>query len=364
MLRDAGVDVQTYFRSNDEIRDFGPASLATLPIRLFHSPADVGAFRRMVRSFRPDVVHIHNPYPLISPSVIRVAHSEGIPVVATVHNYQHVCASQMYFRLDVASECRLCAGRRVPTPAVRYACYHESRVQSAVMAAAIVAARPVWRLVDRFLPVSDPIAEHLAETGIPRAQITVKPNPLPDPGPPTAPGEGFLLACRLRAEKGVRVLLRAWEMADVGSTSNLVVAGDGPDREHVEETARRLPGIEYVGMQSREGVADLMKRCAVLVQPSQWHEPFGMTTVEAMARGRPVLATAMGGMASHVDSEVGWSVGTSAEAIAEGLRQATAADLGGLGAAARRRYEERFSPPVVTAQLLRVYEEVSAARPR
>lgn len=359
MLRSHGVDVATYFRSNDELPDFSKAALASVPLRLFHSPSDVRAFRKLIRAFRPDVVHVHNPYPLISPSVVRVAHAEKVPVVATVHNYQHVCAAQTYFRLDIAEECRRCAGRRLPTPAVRFACYHDSRVQSALMAGAIVAARPVWRLVDRFLPVSRPIADHLIETGIPSSRITIKPNSFPDPGPPSPPGRGFLLACRLRSEKGVRILLRAWELAGIGPVSRLVIAGDGPDRPYVEDAAKHLPGVEYAGMVSRETVGVLMEESAVLVQPSQWHEPFGMTVAEAMARGRPVLATAMGGMAELVDDEVGWSVATDAASIADALRAAAVADVGALGAAARRRYETRLSPPVVLEQLLRVYEEVS-----
>jgi glycosyltransferase involved in cell wall biosynthesis len=361
-LRQAGVEVFPYFRANDELRHFSVAGKASVPLRLFHSPTDVRAFRRLLREVKPDVVHLHNPYPLISPSVIRVAKAEQIPVVHTVHNYQHVCAAQMYFRLDTGRDCRLCAGRRIPTPAVRHACYHESRIESAAMAAAIVAARPAWRMVDRFLPISEPIAEHLVQFGIPRERITVKPNSLPDPGPPTPPGTGFLLACRLRTEKGVRVLLRAWELARLDSSHTLTIAGDGPDREHVEAATRTHEGIDYVGMVPHQTVQELMRRAAVVVQPSQWQEPFAMTTIEAMAHGRPLIATSMGGMRYHVDSEVGWSVAPDAESIAQALREATHADLAALGRAARRRYESRFSPRVVTAQLIGVYEELAAAR--
>jgi glycosyltransferase involved in cell wall biosynthesis len=120
----------------------------------------------------------------------------------------------------------------------------------------------------------------------------------------------------------------------------------------------------YLGGVSRGEVAELLKSCGVLVQPSMWEEAFPMSTVEALAHGRPVLATAMGGLKEAVDAEVGWSVEPTAEALTAGLRAAAAADLVALGRAARRRYEQRLSPSVVTGQLLSVYEEVIAERSR
>jgi glycosyltransferase involved in cell wall biosynthesis len=362
LLRDSGVDVTPYFRSNDEIDRFGPAGWAMVPLRQFHSPEDVRAFGRVLREVQPDIVHLHNPYALISPSIVRVAHREGVPVVHSVHNYTQVCAAGTYFRYDAAAVCHRCQGRRVLWPAVRHACYHESRAQSAVFAAAIMAARRVWPLVSRFLPVSHHVAEHLLRMGIPGERITVKPNSLPDPGPASPPGEGFLFASRLRSEKGVRMLLQAWELSGLGQHSRLTVAGDGPERAFVEQQVRRLTGVEYVGRVSRAGVAELLGRAGVLVQPSRCEESFSMTKVEALAHGRPVLATALGGLVECLDSEVGWLVEPNPEALAAGLRAAASADLARLGQAARRRYQERLSPAVVTTQLLGVYEELSAER--
>lgn len=110
MLRAAGLEVDTYFRSSDEIASFGPLQRAMLPVRPLYSFEDARAIRRHIRETRPDVVHLHNPFPLISPYVVRVAKSEGVPVVQTVHNYRHSCPAGGFFRERPCA--RTAAGRR------------------------------------------------------------------------------------------------------------------------------------------------------------------------------------------------------------------------------------------------------------
>jgi glycosyltransferase involved in cell wall biosynthesis len=92
MLRDAGVAVGTCIRDSDEIEDFGRVKRTELAARPIYSLEDTKAFKARIRSFGPDVVHLHNAYPLISPAVVRVAKAEGVPVVQTVHNYRFVSA--------------------------------------------------------------------------------------------------------------------------------------------------------------------------------------------------------------------------------------------------------------------------------
>ena len=359
LLRDAGVVVETHFRSNDEIDDFGRAGWATLPARLFYSRADVRRVRELIRGFKPSIVHLHNPYPLISPWVVRVARAEGTAVVQTVNNYLHVCAAGTYFRFDDGVLCRACVGRAVPWPAVRYACYRESRAYSAVLGAALVAARPTWRLVDHFLPVSDAVATHLVrDAGLPASRVSVKPNAVPDPGPQPPPGRDFLFAARLRREKGVRLLLDAWEQSGLGGERRLVVAGGGPESELVADRAKRLEGVVAVGEVPPDEVGRYMTTAGVVVMPSVWHEPLPLTAIEALAHGRPLIASNMGGLASLVDAEVGWRIQPTVAALAEALRTAASADLASLGRAARRRYLEQLSPQRITGQLLEVYQAV------
>ena len=185
-----GVEVLPFLRSSDEIAQMSPAAKALLPISPVYAPKAQRDLAELIRAHRPDVLHLHNPYPLISPWIVRTAHRFGLPVIQTVHNYRQVCASGLYFR--DGGICHDCLGRALPLPAVRHRCYRGSAAQSAIMATALTVHRPTWRSVDGYLALTDAIKDHLLGYGIPADRITVKPNAIPDPGRPTPLGEGFL----------------------------------------------------------------------------------------------------------------------------------------------------------------------------
>jgi glycosyltransferase involved in cell wall biosynthesis len=357
LLRSAGVEVETYFRSNDEIDGFGLRDWAELPLRASWSRRDMRDFSGVLRDFHPDVVHVHNLLPLLSPALIRVAKDSGTPVVQTVHNYLPRCLAGTYFRAGaVCHDCRDSGG---PWPGVAHACYHGSRAQSAALATALVVHRGTWRLIVRFLAISPGVARHLEETGVPPERVTIHPNHVPDPGSSPSPGRGFLFLGRLRGEKGIGLLLDAWRLSGLGASERLVIAGDGPQRG-LAEAASGEDGIEYVGQVSRDAADRLVKASGIVVVPSLWEEPFGLSTVEAMAMRRPVLATRMGASAWIVGPDRGWVVEPDVAGMAEGLQATAGADLEAMGAAARRHYEEYFSPPQALARMLRVYDSVSA----
>src|SRR6185312_8967573 len=141
---------------------------------------DSTRLQRLLAERRPDVMHLHNPYPLISPWAVRVAAAAGVPVVQTVHNYRMVCMNGAFFRDGVV--CTDCAGRTVPWPGALHGCYRGSRPQSLVMTAALTAHRPTWRLVSRYLALTGFMRDQLVAAGIAPDRVTVKPNTIPDPG--------------------------------------------------------------------------------------------------------------------------------------------------------------------------------------
>ena len=359
LLTEAGVTVLPFQRSSDEIASFSKGQKALLPISPIYAGRTQRELAALLEAERPDVLHLHNPYPLLSPWVIRTAHKHGVPVVHTVHNFRQVCANGLYFRDGHA--CHDCLGKAFPYPAVQHSCYRGSKAQSALMATTLAAHRGTWHSVDRYLALTPAIAEHLRSFGIADSQITVKPNGVPDPGRHSQTGSGLLFVGRFSAEKGLKLLIDAWQRHAEGSLGTLRLIGDGPLASEVAAAAAGRSDIEILGRRTHAEVQDAMRGSAALVTPSTWDEVCPMVVVEALANARPVLATAMGGLPYLVGDSGGWTVPPEAGALAAILPRVVA-EAAGLAATARQRYEELFSTKVTTAALLAVYEELIAAR--
>ncbi|MFD0972759.1 glycosyltransferase family 4 protein, partial [Plantactinospora endophytica] len=310
-LRAAGVTVHPFLRSSDEIAEFSPTAKALLPISPIYAPKAQQELSRLITEHRPDVLHLHNPYPLLSPWVVRTAHRHGVPVVQTVHNYRQVCSSGLYFR--DGRICQDCRGRALGVPAIVHRCYRGSRAQSALMATTLAVHRPTWRSVDRYIALTSGIAAHLRDYGIPDERIVVKPNAIPDPGPPPPLGDGFLFFGRLSPEKGVGLLLDAWRRHPVGALGPLRIAGDGELRPLAEAAAAERADVEFLGPLDRPGVAAALRATAVVLAVPTWHDVLPTVVIEALAAGRPVLGTALGGIPYLVGADdpagaAGWLV--------------------------------------------------------
>lgn len=248
--------------------------------------------REIIRAHRPDLVHVHNTFPLASPAVVHAAKAEGVPVVMTLHNYRLLCVNALFFR--EGRVCEACLGR-LPWRGALYGCYRESRAASAVVGGMIALHRALgtWNLVDRFIALTEFARQKFIEAGFPPEKIAVKPSFVhPDPGPGEGRGGYGLFVGRLSPEKGLGTLLRAWER--LGGRVPLKIVGDGPLAPEVQEAQKRIPGVEWLGRKAPEEVYPLMGEAAFLVFASEWYETFGRVAIEAFAKGTPVLAAHIG----------------------------------------------------------------------
>lgn len=372
-LTAAGVDVLPFLRSSDEIPAMPATAKALLPVSPMYAAPAQRDLARLITEHQPDVLHLHNPYPLLSPWVVRTAHRHGVPVVHTVHNYRQVCSPGLYFR--DGRICTDCRGRAIGLPGVVHGCYRGSRAQSAVMAATLAVHRPTWRSVDRFIALTSPVAGHLRDYGVPAERIVVKPNAIPDPGPPAPIGDGFLFLGRLTPEKGLGLLLDAWRRHPDGALGTLRIGGDGELRPLAERAAADRADVVFLGPLDRDAVRAQLRATAVVLAVSTWHDVLPTVVIEALASGRPVLGTALGGIPYLIgadtpdgadgsgraggapDGAAGWVVPDDPAALAAALPAARdgAAALTGR---ARFRYERTFHPDVVMKQLLDVYATV------
>ncbi|MGF1522994.1 MAG: glycosyltransferase family 4 protein [Leptolyngbyaceae cyanobacterium] len=291
LLRDRGNETIRYEAHNDEIERLGKLRTS---FRTIWSQDSIQRLDKILLNKHADIMHVHNFFPLISPSIYYAAKRHNIPVVQTIHNYRLFCLNGYFFRQD--KTCEDCLGKLVPWPGVVHACYRESMAGSAVVATMLATHRlmKTWlNQVDIFIALTEFSRSKLIEGGLPEYKIIVKSNFLDrDPGVGDGCGGYALFVGRLSPEKGINTLINAWK--ENKSAPPLKIVGDGPLSTEVLKASMSVPKIEWLGQQPPETVYDFMGAASFLVFPSQWYEGLPRTIIESFAKGTPVIASKIG----------------------------------------------------------------------
>ena len=361
LLRLNGHEVVEYTRHNDEITHGNRLGTA---VRSIWNRGVYRELRALIRRERPEIMHCTNIFPLISPAAYQAAHDESVPIVQALRNYRLICPSATLMR--DGGVCESCVDKLFAWPAVRHACYQNSRMGSAVIASmlAIHNLKGTWRRIDRFYTPSQFARNVFIRMGMPADRIDVKPNSvIPDPGPGPGDGGYALFVGRLSPEKGISILLNAW--AQLAEDVALRIVGDGPCRGLVEEAAARDARVTFLGEQPRERVMEQLRGAACLVMPSVWYETFGRTIVEAYAAGTPVVASRLGTMEElvvHQKTGLLFEAGSAsalAQAVCELCRRS---DLRDMRQQARREFEDKYTAEKSYRRLISIYERTIGKR--
>jgi glycosyltransferase involved in cell wall biosynthesis len=355
LLTEAGHDVTTWTPAPEP-----EGSRARLGASAIWSRSAVAKVRDLINDHRPEIVHLHNLFPMLSPAVLRAATDAGSKVVMTLHNYRLSCLPATFMR--DGEVCELCLGR-LPWRGVMYRCYRGSLPGSAALAGSLGLHRAI-RSFDRvslFLPVSHFLKEKHIEAGLPADRMYVKPNfcwPMPRR---TGLGEYFLYAGRLSPEKDVATLLDGWRAI----REPLIVVGDGPERHGLERSAPR--NVEFRGSVTPEEVTRLLGAARALVFPSRWYEGAPRSIIEAYAAGVPVIGTAIGGVAELIEDGVSGLLipPRSIEAWTDAVERFMQVDGGGrLSDGAFDAWLRTYSPTKGLEALERAYEFAVTGRER
>ena len=365
LLRSVGIETFVLELDNEEVFNSPGLEAAKALWNAHSNPKSEALVTEFLADTKATVGHVHNWFPLISPSIYSAHKKLGVPVVQTLHNFRMGCGSGTFSRDSKA--CDLCLnGDR--SNGVRNACYRGSKPLSWLWKRAV---DKNWTNgtftedVSMYIAPTQYVADRHEHLGIPPEKMRVVMHGVKDLGRAVEPKwkkEGALFVGRLTEQKGVRQLLEAFEGFDVP----LTIVGAGPEEERVIRAAAQNPNIEFRGHLSRNEVLDALTEHALLVAPHVGPETFGLAIVEAMAAHRPVVTSDLGGPSETVvDGRTGFLLEPG---NVDQLR-ATVKDLVGdadqltrMGRAARKRYELNLRPDAHLTNLLEVFDEVSERR--
>jgi glycosyltransferase involved in cell wall biosynthesis len=354
LLREAGVEVELWERDSKEI--IGLAARINAAREMPYSEQSRDELAKIIDSFQPRIIHVHNFFPTFTPSIYDACVAAKVPLVQTLHNFRIFCASGVLSRNG--KPCELCLGGST-LPALRYACYQDSRLSTFALTRMINhhRAQNTWnRKINAFIALSKFSAGKFAEGGIQREKIFVKPNFAFPPATPLAHTSELyaLYVGRLSEEKGIRTLLKAWE----GVTTPLWIVGDGPLRAEVE--AKKSQFIKVLGVMPAQSVARIMSKADFLVVPSECYENFPLVVAEAFSMGLPVVASRLGALAEIVRHEKNGLLFEAGNA--DNLRNVTQMLTKNqkmkesLSEGAKADYLERYTPKANLKTLLEIYQ--------
>ncbi|MFG6106697.1 glycosyltransferase [Leptothoe sp. EHU-05/26/07-4] len=297
LLERYGNTIIRYIKHNDSISE---SSIFKVAIRTLWSFEDYDKIRALIQVEKPDLVHVQNNFPLISPAVYYAAKNENIPVIQTLRNYRLFCLNAYFFRQGKV--CEDCLEQPIPLSGIQHKCYRDSRAGSTVVSSSIALHRLLKtyiRKVDLFIALTEFAKQKYAENGIPEHKIVLKSNFVdPDPAMGEGAGSFVLFVGRLSPEKGVSILLQAWE--SLGNQIPLRIIGNGPLETEVKKAVSKSSGIKYLGALPIQEVQNIMGQAKALVFPSLWYEGMPRVIIEAFAKGTPVISSKLGAMTTMV----------------------------------------------------------------
>ncbi len=367
LLESRGHEVIRYSRHNDELSTFSAMEKAAAVPGAIYSRRTYRDVRTLVAAERPDVAHVHNVFPLISPSVYHALHDAAVPIVQTAHNFRFLCPNGLFYTHGATCErCR--SGNTLH--AVRLRCYRDSAGLSGVYAASLALHRAAgtFQLIDRLITPAAFAATKIAEAGvIDRDRVHVLdyfiPGALPPAAPETVPQPYFVFLGRLSEEKGIQTLIAAMRLAPA---ARLKVFGVGP----LEATVRaaiahqNISNVELCGFVSGERKWDVLRGALATIVPSHCYEMSPLSVIESFAAGTPVIASRLGNFPLTVGNDergLLFDAGCP-EQLAGKMEWMLAHDdcARAMGRNARAFAEARYGEDEHYRQLLAVYRQATA----
>lgn len=351
LLQDAGHSVYVEIISNHQIN--GVWSKLSAALGLVFSWKSYFAVKKIIQEAKPDVVHVHNFFPLWSPSIFYACKSLKIPVILTLHNYRTLCPTALLMHDGKVTEKSIIHG---PWWAVSKKVYRGSFGGTFLLSLMISVHKylDTWnKQVSKFIVLTNFAKNKFSQAGFLDNNIIIKPNFVDidfDQNQKKIESM-FLFVGRLSEEKGIHTLKKSIEE---NASFKVTVVGTGPQQAELFH-----PNFQHLGKQELQIVFQQMQKHMVLVMPSIWYEGFPMTLVEAYANGLPVIASRIGALEELVDHGVTgllFDVGDP-ESLAQAMQWALdhPQEMYQMGINARKKYEQSYTAQNNLQQLEDIY---------
>jgi glycosyltransferase involved in cell wall biosynthesis len=283
----------------------GPITAFKMLRRAWWSSEAESKMSQLIKVFRPDVLHAHNLYTHLSPSILRAAAQADVPVVMTLHDYALLCANYALWNFDkpmdlekinvwLTAKTRFIKGSYFATLALD------------LIRAWQTQTRAYDRYIAHYIAPTEFVRDLFVAGGFEKKKISVFPIFSDAPAQTKTADDGFVLfAGRLERYKGVETLIEA--LRNFPNTT-LKIIGSGPDEARLRTLAEGMGNVVFTGQMSGEALWEQMRRARVAVVPSIWHEPFGLVALEAMSNSTPVVVSDRGGLQEILQEGVSGSV--------------------------------------------------------
>ena len=287
LLKDNGNEVITFYKDNKNIKSF--YSKVIYFLRIVYSKNIFKEFDYYLKQNKPDVIHVHNFFPIMTPAIFFAAKKNNIPIVHTLHNYRLICPTATLMHNNRIYEKSIINS---PFSTIIDKVYRNSYLGTFALARMISYHKKynTWDTqVDKFIALTNFSKSKFIEANFLSDKIEIKSNFVFDMYDPDSDKKEYaLFVGRISEEKGIRYLIKAWEKIDY----KLIIAGTGPLENFVKSQLNEK--IIFLGKQSKEGIRSLMNAASFLVMPSIWYEGFPMVILEAYSAGLPVLGSRIG----------------------------------------------------------------------
>lgn len=275
---------------------------------------------QLLNDEKPDLVILNNIHRQITTSIIDAISEHNIKIYWVVHDLITLCPA--YTMLDgngnICEDC--CQGNF--KNCIRKKCVKNSRVKSslAVKEAKYNLKNKIYDKVDKFITPSNFYRKKLIQYGFDESKVIHRPNPLPldTKYELNDKDEKYILYFgRLSKEKGVKTLIDS--IKDINY--RLIVLGTGPIEEEVKEyvNSNKIANVELLGFKQGEELTNYIRNCRCVVLPSEWYENGPYSAMEAMALGKPLIVSNLGGLPELVEQNKNGYIFTSKEELKESL---------------------------------------------